>query len=206
MIFNRTLLPAWFALVILLLAVCGYWMSSEPSDLGTTSPAEAVVAPPEVAAPSPHVSPIVEAREPTPEAAPAPLPPPRTIRTSELVAEYLQIEEVTERGDLARSIASMDDAESLREITALFRKARHPAEREALIAALGDTDFTKELDGKLALLTTALSGHPRNVRDAALGVVAQIEDPRAVALIKKVAQSDPDHEVREAAKALISQP
>lgn len=100
----------------------------------------------------------------------------------------------------------MDDAESLREITTLFRKARHPAEREALIAALADTDFTKELDGKLALLTTALSGHPRNVRDAALGVVAQIEDPRAIALIKKVALSDPDHEMREAAKALIVQP
>ncbi len=209
MLLNRTFLPLWIASLLLILAALVFWMSPETAAPGVASipatPATSSDAALQYLEPVP--SPITaEPQLPHTPAPPLPTPalPQRVVRTSELVTEYLLIENVSERGDLARSIASMDDAESLRELTTLFRRARHPAEREALIAALADTDFTTELDGKLALLTTALGSQPRNVRDAALGVVAQIEDPRAIALIKKVAASDPNHEVREAAKALLA--
>lgn len=209
MLLNRTFLPLWIASLLLLLAALVFWMSSDSAapDLARIPATPSASSDAALQEFDSVPSPIAAESDPTPTPAPpapTPTPPQRVVRTSELVTEYLLIENVSERGDLARSIASMDDAESLRELTTLFRRARHPAEREGLIAALGDTDFTTELDGKLALLTTALGSQPRNVRDAALGVVAQIEDPRAIALIKKVAASDPDHEVREAAKALLA--
>ncbi len=204
MISNRTLFPVWGAFLILLISVCAYRAASGPGRADRTSiPAPVVV---HEAAPEPKARGSGE--EQTSGAAEArpglsAVARPVTVQTRELVAAYLHIEDVRERGDMARSIASMDDAESLHHIATLFHRSRHPDEREALIAALGDTDFSTELDGKLSLLASALVGQARNVRSAALGVVGRIEDPRAVALVKKIARTDPDHEVRDAAKAFI---
>ena len=212
MISNRTLFPVWLAFLILLVAVCAFWVASGTSEPEISS----------VPAPVPALRDDVVGELPVgtmarnseteqtgsvtevPSVRSAPKISP-TVQTRELVAEYLRIQDVRERGDLARSIASMDDSESLREIVTLFHRSRHPDEREALISALGDTDFSTELDGKLSLLASALVGQARNVRSAALGVVGRIEDPRAVALVKRVARTDPDHEVREAAKAFIAE-
>ena len=211
MISNRALVPVWIAFLILLLAVCAYWVTSDPVEPDASSVRAPVFAPREVVEKETAAGPEARDSEADQRGSPPELRPaesalarPRTIQTHELVAEYLRIDNVRDRGDLARSIASMDDAESLREIVTLFHRARHPDEREALIAALGDTDFSTELDGKLSLLASALVGQARNVRSAALGVVGRIEDPRAVALVKKIARTDPDHEVREAAKAFIA--
>ena len=208
---NRTLFPLSIAFLILLVAVCAYWATSGPVEPDASSVRAPVVAPREVVVKETPAGPVVRDSEAdqtssAAEARPAQsaLARPRTIQTHELVAEYLRVQNVRERGDLARSIASMDDAESLREIVMLFHRSRNPDEREALIAALGDTDFSTELDGKLSLLASALVGQARNVRSAALGVVGRIEDPRAVALVKRIARTDPDHEVREAAKAFIA--
>lgn len=193
------------------MAVCAFWATSGPAEPDAPNVPAPVTVRPEIVRDQSSAGPVVRSYEPdsireSPDTqhARSAVARPRIIQTPELVADYLRIENVRERGDLARSIASMDDAASLREIVTLFHRSRHPDEREALIAALGDTDFGTELDGKLSLLASALVGQARNVRSAALGVVGRIEDPRAVALVKKVARTDPDNEVREAAKAFIA--
>ena len=211
MLSNRTLFPVWIAFFILLMAVCAFWATSGPAEPDVSNVPPPVTVRPEIVRDQSSAGPVARSHEPDSiseshdtQHAQSAVARPRIIQTHELVADYLRIENVRERGDLARSIASMDDAASIREIVTLFHRSRHPDEREALIAALGDTDFGTELDGKLSLLASALVGQARNVRSAALGVVGRIEDPRAVALVKKVARTDPDHEVREAAKAFIA--
>ena len=119
-----------------------------------------------------------------------------------LVKEFSAARTSEERADIARSIAAQDAPESLGAIIRLFAAERVPLVKEALVAGLGDLDKDDAVPAKVAFLASALKGQPRNVRSAALGVLAIIDTPAARVLIRGTAKQDSDHEIREEAKSL----
>ncbi len=128
----------------------------------------------------------------------------RPVKVRELESDYLRTRDAAERSDYARAIASLDDRDSLPTLARLFRAERDYQAREAIIAALGDSGTEADIPAKIALLTTALTNQPRPVRNAALDVLGQMDDPRSLALLRVTAERDPDRDVRDAATAILN--
>jgi len=121
---------------------------------------------------------------------------------SSLEAQYHHTRVTADRIELASEIASWNDSAAVQAIGRLFKSEAHPEIKLALLSGLNDINSEAALDARLDVLTFALHGQPRNVRTAALDSLAQIDDPRIAALLKKVMTTDPDHEVRVTATAL----
>lgn len=137
-----------------------------------------------------------------PKASCAPRTRPVTVQEAE--AEYLRAATDEDREAAARQLATMDTTESVQILGQLFGKARAYPEKVAIVGALTDAQGEGTLEGKLAILRLALAaGQVKPVRSAALDVAAQLDDQRAVEMLRQAAKHDPDAELRELAKAAL---
>jgi|GEM_PF-4758741 len=137
-----------------------------------------------------------------PKASSAPRTRPVTVQEAE--AEYLHATTDDDREAAARQLATMDTTESVQILGQLFGKARAYTEKVAIVGALTDAQGENTVEGKLAILRLALaSGQVKPVRSAALDVAAQLDDKRAVEMLRQAAKHDPDAELRELAKAAL---
>jgi len=137
------------------------------------------------------------------EAAPAgtavtsPEPSPR-----ELEQQFLATREKDAQIDLAAEIAAHNNADAVQTLGRVFRQARDSSVKESILAHLADIDPQAAPIDRIELLQGALFGQPRNVRLAALDVLGQCEDPRALLALRRAAREDPDKLIREAATAI----
>jgi hypothetical protein len=136
----------------------------------------------------------------TPASTAASVDPPRSVGTLE--QQFRAARTAEERVEIAREIASANDALAVAAIARLFPSERHPAVKIALLANLSDIEHETAIEARLSLLGSAVRGQPRNVRTAALDSLAQLDDSRIFPLLDRVATTDPDKEVREVAAAL----
>lgn len=108
-----------------------------------------------------------------------------------------------DREDIAREIAAANNADAVHALGRVFPLARRPDEKLALLSALGDVGHESAPDGRLAMLAAALAPQHREVRIAALGSLADFDDPRALSMIREIAAGDADKSVREFAGELL---
>jgi HEAT repeat protein len=127
-----------------------------------------------------------------------------TITAADVERDFAAAKTPGERASLAETIAAQRDPETFTILARLYAKEPVATVREALIAGLIEVDEEEHTPAKIALLGGALKKEPRNVRRAALDVLAQIDSPEAIALLKKAAKEDTDFQIREAAKAFLA--
>jgi hypothetical protein len=118
---------------------------------------------------------------------------------SELESRFRSTHSVEEKGELAGQIAGANNAQAVATLVRLFDFERHPTARTAVLSALGDVDVSEGLESRLAVLSRATQGQPKDVRNTALDLLESIEDQRATALIAQIMRNDPDREIRDAA-------
>jgi hypothetical protein len=191
-------------LAVLLTVGAGWYLffTRKPESPRITSVSEPSV--PARNSPSPElVRPLPEA--PVPSLLPPVQRPPRAATAQEIEAEYAQAPDTESRAEAARNLASLDTAASLQTLSRLFAAARAYPDRTAIVGALADSHSEDTLDAKLAILRAALAqGQVRQVRSVAVDVAAQIDDPRAIDLLRQAAKLDPDSQIRELARAALS--
>jgi hypothetical protein len=153
--------------------------ASPESSLPATAPGAATAAPERVPA---------EAERPTPLA--------------ELERTFVAAVAKEDRIELARKIATRNDAEAVSALGRLFQNETQPEVKVALLVNLKAIPASAGPDARMQILANALRGQSREVRTTALDSLAQLDDPRASGLILVAMRSDPDQEVREMAAAL----
>ncbi len=134
-----------------------------------------------------------------------PSPPPAATpeaTVGQLELRYRGERETAARGEIVREIAGVNNADAVLALGRLFQNERNSVTRLAIITALGDVDTDAAPQARMATLTSALHGQPRDVRIAALDGLAQLDDPRALALLRRTGAEDADKQVRETAVAL----
>ena len=122
---------------------------------------------------------------------------------AELENSFRATKEPKGRVAIAKQIAGFNDAAAVESLARLFYHQSHPADKEALLAALGDIDPREALEVRLRLLASALHGEARNVRLAALSLLDELDDSRGAELIGDVMKNDPDRQVRDVATAIL---
>jgi len=122
---------------------------------------------------------------------------------AELENSFRITKEPKTRVEIAKQIAGFNDAAAVESLARLFYHQSHPADKEALLAALGDIDPREALEVRLRLLASALHGEARNVRLAALSLLDELDDSRGAELICDVMKNDPDRQVRDVATAIL---
>jgi HEAT repeat protein len=128
------------------------------------------------------------------------------VTVTEWELEFARAADDEARAEAARGLASLETPEAIAALARLFATPRSYSQRVAIVSALSDAQSDATLEAKLKLLTAALlPGQPRDVRRAALDVAAQLDDPRAVALLRTAATSDADRQLREFATAALSE-
>ena len=120
----------------------------------------------------------------------------------QLELRYRGERETAVRGEIVREIAGANNTDAVLALGRLFQSERNSVTRLAIITALGDVDTDAAPQARMATLTSALHGQPRDVRIAALDSLAQLDDPRALALLRRTGAEDADKQVRETAVAL----
>jgi hypothetical protein len=138
-------------------------------------------------------------------------PPPATAQVTqrpqtaeEIEDEYVQAADGEARAEAARNLASLDTAAAMDSLLRLFTKARAYTERVAIVGALSDSHAEDNIAAKVAILRAALAkGQVRQVRSVAVDVAAQMDDARAVDLLRQAAKFDPDSQIRELARAAL---
>lgn len=192
-----------FALAVFVIVGAGWYLffARQPA------PAPRIASVSEPGMPAPR-SPSSEPLRPLPEAAPPPPPPvqrpPRAVIAREIEADYAEAPDAESRAEAARNLASLDTAESIQILARLFASARAYPDRVAIVGALADSHSEDNLDAKLAILRTALAkGQIRQVRSSAVDVAAQLDDPRAIDLLRQAAKLDSDSQIRELARAAL---
>jgi hypothetical protein len=126
----------------------------------------------------------------------------QTPSLSELESQFRSTYDKEDKRDTLKAIAGWNNAEAVAVLSRLFKGEKHPASREAVIVALGDIDARENVPVRLDLLAAASQRQPRDIRTTALDLLESTEDPRATQLIAQMMRTDPDKEVREAAKAI----
>ncbi len=139
---------------------------------------------------------------PRPAAPLAPLPGIEAT-AAELEQRFRATRDLPAQLDLLDEIAGRNDDEAVRVIGRLFPSARHPELKETLIAKLADIDPEAAPEERFRILDSALRNQPRNVRSAAIDVLAQSDEPQALALLRRSAREDPDRPLREAAGEIL---
>jgi hypothetical protein len=192
------------AFTVIAIALAGgylFW-GREPKALTRTSNAPPGRAPIEIAKVVPRKDFAKQSASP-PVAQP---PGQRAATAAEMEEHYEQATGAESRAEAARSLASLDNGAALQALARLFTKARAYTDRVAIVGALSDSHSEDNLDAKLAILRAALAqGQARQVRSVAVDVTAQLDDPRAVDLLRQAAKLDPDAQIREVARAALPQ-
>ena len=113
------------------------------------------------------------------------------------------------QNDPAERIAVVQELADVPPATALsFMNRLYPIERREdvkmeMLSALGDLDHEKDRDAQLALCMKALAaGQPSRVRYVAVQVVAELGDPRGIAMLTPLTK-DNDRDVRAAAVQVL---
>ena len=208
--YQRSLFAGLVIAFVVLAASVSVWYAGDPQFLRQRPPPSQPAAVSTVPEPSESVDQRVVPAEPEPLAVAQnepilrPAQDSRPVTVRELESDYLRTRDAAERSDYARAIASLDDRNALPTLARLFRGERDYQAREAIIAALGDSGTEADIPAKIALLATALTNQPRPVRNAALDVLGQMDDPRSLALLRATAKRDPDRDVRDAATAILN--
>ncbi len=131
---------------------------------------------------------IVTEPDETPETRPLP----------EMEKAYLAATNRDDRLDIMMDIAESPSAEAVKTLTRLFQAEKDMDLQVDLIdSLLGIEDFKDE---KLGMLTIATQANlPKEVRQAAVDGLIDLDDPRVVAVFNGLL-NDPDEEIRDAAK------
>lgn len=106
------------------------------------------------------------------------------------------------RTEIIRLLGLSDAAEAVDTMSRIFRAERHFESKMRVLEALNDMDWGLHGERKLMLLALAASAsQPKLIRQSALSLLDERDDPRAVALIRN-AMRDPDKEFRQFAAEL----
>ena len=135
------------------------------------------------------------------ETAVAPLP---EVPVRELERQLQATRGTDARIELLREIAGRNDAEAVQALTRVFHSERHPTVKLQIVSLLGDVDEQAAPQARMELLKSALAGQARDVRLAAIDLLAGIETKEASGILRRIAATDPDTEVRQLAASLSS--
>ncbi|MDB6155134.1 MAG: hypothetical protein JWL90_3587 [Chthoniobacteraceae bacterium] len=107
------------------------------------------------------------------------------------------------RIEIIRTLGNAATAGSVDLLCRLFKGEKRFETKTTILEVAGDLDKKLHRERILTLLTDALgSKQPRTVREIALIALADLEDPRAVALLQSI-QFDPDLVLRKVAADLL---
>lgn len=121
----------------------------------------------------------------------------------EVEQRFLASRSTAEKIETITTLAGYNDDAAVQAIARLFTRESHPDVKVALISSLADIDPECAPTDRFNLLSSALTRQPRNVRAAALDVLAGLDNPRVDAILRRMKVGDPDREMRDIARALI---
>ena len=121
----------------------------------------------------------------------------------ELEKTYLANPDFTERVQVIFQLSDLGTVDALGSLGRLFQKEQDPDLRVQVLNSLFDIEGQD--DKKAALLAAGVAtNQPKDVRDAAIDALGDIEAKRAVPILQSIL-SDPDEDIREHAKDVIEQ-
>jgi len=121
----------------------------------------------------------------------------------ELEKTYLANPDFTERVQVIFQLSDLGSADALATLGRLFQKEQDPDLRVQVLNSLFDIEGHD--DKKAALLAAGVAtNQPKDVRDAAIDALGDIEAKRAVPILQSLL-SDADEDLREHAKDVIEQ-
>ena len=156
---------------------------------------------------------------PTAEAAPASVPHPSTPRSASVsptpdapiksaapaeLAQRLRAEsEAEERGKIVEELWALGTPEAVEFLRQHFHVERDTDVKADIVAGLVETNTPETRELRFGILSSALAvNQPPEVREAAIAVVSEFDDVRAVALLQNLLQ-DRSEEIRAAAREAI---
>lgn len=153
------------------------------------------------------VPPAEDPKTPEPPAPISPQPDPPA-DANEIERRFLAAQnDPTTRIAAIRDLANATPIAAVTTLNRLFAVERRQDVKAEMLAALSEMDHSKERDNQLALCTKALApNQPTRIRYIALQTLAELQDPRARAILLPL-KNDPDPQIQAAAKqALTAQP
>ena len=121
----------------------------------------------------------------------------------ELEKTYLANPDFTERVQVIFQLSDLGSADALATLGRLFQKEQDPDLRVQVLNSLFDIEGHD--DKKAALLAAGVAtNQPKDVRDAAIDALGDIDAKRAVPILQSLL-SDADEDLREHAKDIIEQ-
>ena len=121
----------------------------------------------------------------------------------ELEKNYLANPDFTERVQVIFQLSDLGSADALAVLGRLFQKEQDPDLRVQVLNSLFDIEGHD--DKKAALLAAGVAtNQPKDVRDAAIDALGDIEAKRAVPILQSLL-TDTDEDLREHAKDIIEQ-
>ena len=160
----------------------------ETTSIPAAAPAVKAVTPKSAAVPPAVVK--ADAEEATPTA-------------PELEKNYLANPDFTERVQVIFQLSDLGSADALAVLGRLFQKEQDPDLRVQVLNSLFDIEGHD--DKKAALLAAGVAtNQPKDVRDAAIDALGDIEMKRAVPILQSLL-TDTDEDLREHAKDIIEQ-
>ena len=121
----------------------------------------------------------------------------------ELEKTYLANPDFTERVQVIFQLSDLGTVDALGVLGRLFQKEQDPDLRVQVLNSLFDIEGQD--DKKAALLAAGVAtNQPKDVRDAAIDALGDIEAKRSVPILQSIL-SDPDEDIREHAKDVIEQ-
>jgi len=195
-----------FSLVLVAGLAAGVWTACGKKDepVPVVVPGRKVDQPKEAVKPpvtsavgrTPKSEQAVEAMVPADGAEPAPTP-------AELEKSYLTNPDFTERVQVIFQLSDLGSAESLVVLGRVFHKEQDPDLRIQILNSLFDIEGQD--DKKAVLLAAgAATNQPKEVRDAAIDALGDLEAKRALPILQAMLD-DADEDIREHAKDTIEQ-
>ena len=153
--------------------------------------------------PPPVVKPVTAKPVPVPAAAAKADAEEATPTAPELEKTYLANPDFTERVQVIFQLSDLGSADALATLGRLFQKEQDPDLRVQVLNSLFDIEGHD--DKKAALLAAGVAtNQPKDVRDAAIDALGDIDAKRAVPILQSLL-SDTDEDLREHAKDVIEQ-
>lgn len=133
----------------------------------------------------------------------APETPARTSTPAEIGNRLRVATEPSERSEFVAELWELNTPEAIEILRQQFFVERDPDVRADILSGVVDDPKPATREGRFSLLSAALApNQPADVRSIAVNLLADYDDPRAVALLQNLIQ-DPNEDVREAAKDAI---
>jgi hypothetical protein len=122
---------------------------------------------------------------------------------AELAQRFRTAADAEDRGAIVDELWQLDSTAAIETIRQLYLNERDESVKVDMVAGLTDSKRPETRQSRFGLIAVALApGQPKEVREIAVQMLVDFDDPRAVQLLRQY-ENDPDAEVRDGAREAL---